>query len=81
MTTDEQALLIIAQLSAAKDYMQADEILATVEKEYTSLPKDLLTSLQEKIENLSPLECNSLQWSNYRYTLMCIRKRTMMEPA
>ncbi|MGO4289523.1 hypothetical protein [Chitinophaga sp. RAB17] len=79
MTTDEHALLIVAQLGTAKDYTQADQILSAAEKNHQLLFKDILTSLQEKIENLSPLDCNSSQWSIYRYTLMCIH--SMMEPA
>lgn len=81
MTTDEQAALIIAQLSTATDYTQADQILSAAEKEHQLLFKDILTFLQEKIENLSPLDCNSSQWSIYRYALMCIRRHAMMEPA
>jgi hypothetical protein len=80
MTTDEHALQIIAQLSTATDYQQADELLLSVKKEQAVLYKEIFTSLQEKIETLSPLECNSLQWSMYRYTLMHVRKCTM-EPA
>lgn len=79
MTTDEQAALIIAQLSTAKDYTQAKEILSAAEKDHQQLFKDILTSLQEKIENLSPLDCNSLQWSIYRYALMCVRRHSTME--
>jgi hypothetical protein len=81
MTTDGHALEIIAQLGTITDYQQADQLLATIKKEHAALYKEIFTSLQEKIENLSPLECNSLQWSIYRYALMHVRKCTTMEPA
>ncbi|SEW21629.1 hypothetical protein [Chitinophaga arvensicola] len=81
MTTDEHALQIIAQLSTATDYQQADQLLLSVKKEQAVLYKEIFTSLLEKIELLSPLECNSLQWSMYRYTLMHVRKCITMEPA
>jgi len=41
MTTDEHAALIIAQLSTAKDYTQADEILSAAEKDHQQLFKDI----------------------------------------
>lgn len=80
MTTDEHALQIIAALSTATNYAQADQILSAAEETHQQLFKKIIPSLQEKIENLSPLNCNSLQWSIYRYTLMCLRKRNM-QPA
>ncbi|MGF6845870.1 hypothetical protein QFZ51_001105 [Chitinophaga sp. W3I9] len=81
MTADEHALETIAQLGAITDYQQADQLLETIKKEHAALYKEIFTSLQEKIESLSPLECNSLQWSIYRYALMHIRKCTALEPA
>lgn len=81
MTTDGLALEIIAQLGAVTDYQQADQLLASIKKEYTASSKKIFTLLREKIENLSPLECNSLQWSIYRYALMHVRKCESMEPA
>jgi hypothetical protein len=74
MTTEEHALQIIAALSIAADYSQADHVLSKAKTEHPVQFKDIFTSLEEKIENLSPLECNSLQWSIYRYALMCVRK-------
>ncbi|MEC5148229.1 hypothetical protein [Chitinophaga sp. 212800010-3] len=81
MTTDAQALQIIAKLSNATDYEQADQILQEIKQQQPGAYKSIFTSLGKKIEDLSPLECNSLQWSMYRYTLMNIRKCSSMETA
>ena len=79
MTTEEHALQIIAKLSTATNYEQADEILQASEKELNSTFKVVLPVLENKIAQLSPLDCNSLQWSIYKYTLLYTRKRTELE--
>ena len=81
MTTEEHALQIIAALGTATDYPQADEVLAAAKTGHPGQFKEIFASLEEKIENLSPLECNSLQWSIYRYALMCVRKCIAAQPA
>jgi hypothetical protein len=81
MTTEEHALQIIAKLSTATNYEQADQILATAEREHQSLFQEILPVLENKISALSPLDCNSLQWSIYRYTLLQTRKSTHSEIA
>jgi hypothetical protein len=81
MTTEEHALQIIAALSIATDYSQADGVLSAAKAGQPGRYKEIFTSLEEKIENLSPLECNSLQWSIYRYALMCVRKCIAAQPA
>jgi hypothetical protein len=79
MTTEEHALQIIAKLSTATNYEQADEILLASEKELKDTFKEVLPVLENKIAQLSPLDCNSLQWSIYKYTLVYTRKRTECE--
>ncbi|PSL49750.1 hypothetical protein CLV51_1011085 [Chitinophaga niastensis] len=78
MATADYVLQMMAAFNAAKDYTQVDNIIAAAEKDNNILFKGCLIQLQEKIEALSPLDCNSSQWSIYRYALMCLRRSSMM---
>ncbi len=80
MTTDDYALLIFEQLKSAKDYGQVESILTTSVKDMTAEKKNgfiierYINKLQLILETLSPLDCNSAEWSNYRYALIYVRK-------
>jgi hypothetical protein len=80
MTTDDYALLIFEQLKSAKDYGQVESILTASVKNMTAEKKNgfiierYISKLQLVLETLSPLNCNSVEWSNYRYALIYLRK-------
>ncbi|RFS22564.1 hypothetical protein DVR12_12230 [Chitinophaga silvatica] len=78
MTKEKHALQILAKLSTATDYSQADQILNNSENELQALYKEVIPVLENKITELSPLDCNSLQWSIYKYTLVYTRSQMEM---
>ncbi|MCW3466742.1 hypothetical protein [Chitinophaga nivalis] len=76
-------LRIIEQLKTAKD---ADNVAAIITQVVANtnngtLPNQTVTALQQHLEKVSPLDCESTEWRNYRHALMFLNKKTMLQPA
>ncbi|WP_291912719.1 hypothetical protein [Chitinophaga sp. CB10] len=80
MTTDEYVLLIIQQIKVVKNCNQVEMIIVQsvqnmVEKKKNGfIIQRYLTKLQSVLEDLSPLNCKSDQWSLYRCALIYVRE-------
>ncbi len=73
MRISEQALLVLEQLKQAVNDTEVEAIiLAFAENNGNS--KLYFERLESFIENISPLDCNSQQWRNFRVARICIRK-------
>jgi len=84
MNTDEYLLLIAGQLKMAQHNEQVEvlilqSIAAIEKKEGADLVKPFLIKLQDWLEALSPLDCDSTQWSCLRYAVIYLRESLMMD--
>jgi hypothetical protein len=73
MRTSEQALLVFEQLKQAiSDTAVEAIILAFAENDGDR--KQNFEQLEALIDHISPLDCNSQQWRNFRVARICIGK-------
>lgn len=67
-----------AKLKVVENYQQVYDLLYEVVTELrinNSKTCDVFTGeLQKRIEAVSPIDCNSTQWSCYRYALVLLRQ-------
>jgi hypothetical protein len=76
MRIDEHALSVIEQLKMATNDSEVEAIILSAIE--STIDKKLFSdTLQTLIGEISPLDCNSLQWSNLRFALICLRKQTI----
>lgn len=78
MRTSEQALLVIEQLKQAVSDTEVGGIIAAF-AEKTANNRIYLERLEILIDNISPLECNSQQWRNFKIARINIGKFTGLE--
>ncbi|WP_119080976.1 hypothetical protein [Chitinophaga alhagiae] len=71
MTTDQFVLQTIEQIKMADTNEQVRPIITSFQQSATT---DKVSTLLTAIENISPLECTSEQWSRLRYALMLLYK-------
>lgn len=71
MTTDQFVLQTIEQIKKAGTNEQVRPIITGIKQ---SSATDKVSTLLAAIENISPLECTSEQWSRLRYALMLLYK-------
>jgi hypothetical protein len=74
MKTAELASKIIVQLKDAKDDGAVEALLDASLKEMEA-SKISIKQLEEKLEGVSPLDVDSVQWMNLRYTRIYLRKQ------
>lgn len=76
MTTD-LAEFVIRQLKTAKDDNEVEAVIAASVKDISGGSKGYFDKLEELIDLISPLDCNSQQWHNFRIALICLREQAM----
>lgn len=74
MKTAELASKIIVQLKDAKDDDAVEALLDASLKEM-EVSKISIRQLEERLEGVSPLDVDSVQWMNLRYTRIYLRKQ------
>ncbi len=82
MTMDLHVTRIIEQLSAAKNTIEVEEVIREsitniTEKKNGFVIQHCLNKLELALEGIPPVECNSEQWSAYRFALICIRNKAV----
>lgn len=83
MNADKHFLYITEQLKSAESNEQVEKIilqsLADIEgKDCIDQIRPLRIRLQDWLENLSPLDWESTQWSNLRYAFIYLREFSMI---
>ncbi|WP_343670607.1 hypothetical protein [Chitinophaga sp.] len=78
MKTAELASKIIVQLKDAKDDGAVEALLNASLKELGA-SRISIRQLEEKLEEVSPLEVDSVQWMNLRYTRIYLRKQEELQ--
>jgi hypothetical protein len=78
MRISEQALSVIDQLKQAVNDTEVEAIISA-SAEITGNRKLYFERLEALIENISPLDCNSQQWRNFRIARISIGKLAMLE--
>ncbi|SHN46054.1 hypothetical protein [Chitinophaga sp. CF418] len=78
MRISEQALLVIDQLKQALSDTEVESIISAF-AENTANNRIYSERLESLIENISPLECNSQQWRNFRIARICIGRLFTLE--
>lgn len=74
MVIKEYVSQTLAELKEAADYQTVDALISQSIENVGSevLIGPFLAQLEERLEDISPLDCNSTQWSCYRYALICL---------
>jgi hypothetical protein len=80
MRISEQALLVIDQLKQAVNDTEVEAIILA-SAEITGNRKLYFERLEALIEEISPLDCNSQQWRNFRIARISIGKFATLEVA
>jgi hypothetical protein len=80
MKTEELASKIIVQLKDAKDDDAVEALLDASLKELEA-SKISIRQLEERLEGVSPLDVDSVQWMNLRYTRIYLRKQEELQEA
>ena len=78
MRISEQALSVIDQLKQAVNDTEVEAIISA-SAESTGNRKLYFERLEALIENISPLDCNSQQWRNFRIARISIGKLALLE--
>lgn len=78
MRISEQALLVLEQLKQAVSDIEVEAIILAF-AENDGDRKLNFERLEALIENISPLDCNSQQWRNFRVARICIGKLPALE--
>ncbi|QNK61014.1 hypothetical protein H7F33_10470 [Pedobacter sp. PAMC26386] len=73
MTLENHITSVLDQIGTAKDYPQVETIIVNSvdqlkDKKY--IVQEYVDELEKKIENLSPIDLNSTQFSCFRYALI-----------
>jgi hypothetical protein len=78
MKTKQFALKIIGQL---KDVIEDSAIEQVVDASLKELKSGdfSLKELESRLEEVSPLEVDSMQWRNLKYTLIYLRKQEVLQ--
>jgi hypothetical protein len=71
MTTDQFVLQTIEQIKQADTN---EKVMAIIAETKQSSKTDTVSRLLTAIEDISPLECTSDQWSRLRFALMLLYK-------
>lgn len=75
MTTDQYVLQTIERIRMVENNEQAETIISeTLQYAREKRQQNIVSKLLEAIEQISPLECTSEQWSHLRYALMLLYK-------
>lgn len=66
------------KLEKAQNYGQVDSIInESIERISNKRSvKEYFSELEKNLEQLSPLECSSTQWSCFRYAILCLHYRS-----
>lgn len=78
MKTSELASKIIVQLKDAKDDTAVEALIDASLKEMET-SQISIKALEEKLDGVSPLEVDSVQWMNLRYTRIYLRKQDELQ--
>lgn len=78
MRISEQALSVIDQLKQAVNDTEVEAIISA-SAEITGNRKLYFERLEALIEDISPLDCNSQQWRNFRIARISIGKLALLE--
>lgn len=77
MTLNEFVSSILQQLKRAKSYEEVDQIVSDSLDYMTKnefIIKQYLQQIESELDSISPLECDSTQWSSVRYALISLRR-------
>jgi len=78
MTIDELVDSLVYQISGLQNYGQVEASILDISRIATvsGLPvSQCFTKLEIAIEELSPIDLTSTQWSCFRYALICLREK------
>jgi len=78
MVLKEYVSLTKQKLEDAQNYGQVDSIIneSVVRISNEGSIKEYFSALEKNLEQLSPLDCNSTQWSCFRYAILCLHYRS-----
>jgi len=77
MTLDEFVFSIFEQIKSAKSYPEVDQIISNSLNSISKnefITKQYVLQLEDLLDTISPLECDSTQWSSLRYALISVRR-------
>ncbi|MVT10564.1 hypothetical protein [Chitinophaga tropicalis] len=75
--TSDLAEFVIEQLKIAREDKEVEAVIAASVKDVNGGSKGYFNKLEEVIGRISPLDCNSRQWRNFRVALICLRNQAM----
>lgn len=81
ITIDEMIDSLIHQIGGLQNYAQVESIMLNISRIATvnNLPvSQCFSKLEVAIEELSPMDLTSTQWSCFRYALICLREKVSM---
>ena len=78
ITLDELVDSLVYQIAGLLNYEQVEALILDISRIATvrDLPvSQCFSKLEIAIEELSPMDLNSTQWSCFRYALICLREK------
>lgn len=78
MTKEEMIDSLIQQISGMQNYAQVESVILDISRiaAVHGLPvSQCFSKLEIAIEELSPMDLTSTQWSCFRYALICLREK------
>ncbi|MEJ2903521.1 hypothetical protein WAE58_13840 [Pedobacter panaciterrae] len=78
MTINEMVDSLIYQISSMQNYAQVESVILDISRiaAVHGLPvSQCFSKLEITIEELSPMDLTSTQWSCFRYALICLREK------
>ena len=78
MKTKQFALKIIGQLKDVIEDSAIEQVVDASLKELKTCDFSL-KELESRLEEVSPLEVDSMQWRNIKYTLIYLRKQEVLQ--
>lgn len=81
MTKEEMIDSVIQQISDTQNYAQVESVILDVSRIAIvhGLPvSQCFSKLEVTIEELSPMNLTSTQWSCFRYALICLREKASL---
>ncbi|WP_214226197.1 hypothetical protein [Pedobacter sp. B4-66] len=81
MTMEEMIDSLIQQISCMQNYAQVESVILDISRKAAvhGLPvSQCFSKLEITIEELSPMNLTSTQWSCFRYALICLREKASL---
>lgn len=81
MTKEEMIDSLIQEISGMQNYAQVESVILNVSRiaAVHNLPvSQCFSKLEITIEELSPMNLTSTQWSCFRYALICLREKASL---